>query len=227
MKPFLRSCLAGLIVASLGASFAALAQRSPTGAYGVDSAGRVVKGTFGECWRTSQWSPGTLEECDSDAAPRRAVLAPPPPAPAPEPVAQPVVPAAAPLVVAPRATPLPPRTQNFTLGADASFDTGKAELKPQGKVRLDQLAAKLKDARVDSIAVTGHTDNVGSDAVNQRLSLRRAEAVKAYLMQRGIEPGKIRTAGRGKSTPLADNRSSAGRAKNRRVEVDIKGERTL
>ena len=229
MNQFLRPCLA--IIASLGISAGASAQGSPTGAYAVNNTGQVFKNASGQCWRTLQWSSSTAsEECDPDVAPRKVVAAPPPPAPiaAPAPVAAPApIVAAAPVVAAPKAAPLAARTENLTLGADASFDSGKADLKAEGQAKLDQLATKLKGAQIGAIAITGHTDNIGTDAGNQRLSLRRAEAVKAYLVTRGVEAGTIRTVGRGKANPVADNKSAAGRAKNRRVDVDIKAVRTL
>ena len=146
-------------------------------------------------------------------------------APVPAPVPQ-VVEAPKPVAVAPLA-PLPRRTESITLGADTSFDTGKADLKSEGQAKLDSLTAKLKEVRFDSIVVVGHTDNVGTDAANQRLSLKRASAVKQYLASHGIDPAKIKTAGRGKTVPVADNKTAKGRARNRRVEVQINGTRTL
>ena len=79
----------------------------------------------------------------------------------------------------------------------------------------------------DSIRVTGHTDNVGGEAANQKLSLRRANAVKQYLAKHGIDPAKIKTSGQGKTKPIADNKSAQGRARNRRVQIEINGTRTL
>src|SRR5207245_6177705 len=144
---------------------------------------------------------------------------------APRPQPAPIV--VAPIAAAPAAVPVRARTQSITLGADASFDTGKADLKPEGQAKLGELAAKLRDVSFDSIAVTGHTDNVGTDVANQRLSLRRANAVKQYLATHGIAGEKIKTTGRGKTSPMADNKTTQGRARNRRVEVEIRGTRTL
>jgi OOP family OmpA-OmpF porin len=125
------------------------------------------------------------------------------------------------------AAPARARTESITLGADASFDTGKADLKPEGQAKLGELAAKLKDVSFDSITVIGHTDNVGSEAANQRLSQRRANAVKQYLATHGIAAEKIKTTGRGMTSPVADNKTAQGRTRNRRVEVEIRGTRTL
>ena len=75
------------------------------------------------------------------------------------------------------------------------------------------------------IIAIGHTDSIGSDAYNQRLSVRRAEAIKAYLVSKGIEKNRVYTEGKGKSQPIADNRTAEGRAKNRRVEIEVVGTR--
>jgi OmpA-OmpF porin, OOP family len=223
------SVLPLLLLAALSTSVSA--QTVPNDGYARDPSGQVVKNPFGLCWRTPHWSPEkAIADCDPDyvAKPQpRRVEAPAPalaPAPAPAPkvaeVVQPTPVASAPLA------PMR-RTESVTLGADTSFDTGKADLKSEGQAKLDQLAVKLKEVRYDSITVVGHTDNVGTDVANQKLSLRRANAVKAYLASHGIDAAKIKTAGRGKTSPIADNKTVQGRARNRRVEVQINGTRTL
>jgi OOP family OmpA-OmpF porin len=213
--------LSAAVVASLGVSAGAAAQ---TDAYGTDGSGRVIRDAFGRCLATGQWTPAkAIEQCDPELvqkpAPKKVEVAPPP-----EPIAAPFVPPEPPKLIA---VPSPPRIQTITLGADTSFDLGKTDLKPEGRVRLDELAAKLKGVRIDSIYVTGHTDNVGADEANRQLSLRRAEAVKTYLASKGVSLAKIRTIGRGRSSPVADNKTPQGRAKNRRVEVDLRGARTV
>jgi OOP family OmpA-OmpF porin len=117
--------------------------------------------------------------------------------------------------------------EKVTLTADETFDFDSAVLKPGGKEALDGLVAKLANTEVDSIQVTGHTDSVGGDAYNDKLSLKRAEAVKAYLVSKGIAADKLHTAGAGKRQPVADNKTAEGRAKNRRVEVELAGSRTV
>jgi adhesin transport system outer membrane protein len=124
--------------------------------------------------------------------------------------------AARPAAAAPAAAPA--RT---TFAADALFDFDKSEIKPEGKAGLDALAGKIKGVNLDVAIAVGHTDGVGSDAYNQRLSLARADAVKAYLVSQGIPAARIRTEGKGKSQPVADNATAEGRAKNRRVEIDV------
>jgi OOP family OmpA-OmpF porin len=115
--------------------------------------------------------------------------------------------------------------QKVTYAADAFFDFDKSVLKPEGRAKLDDLVGKIKGINLEVIIAVGHTDSVGSDAYNQRLSVRRAEAVKAYLVSKGIERNRIYTEGKGEKQPVADNRTAEGRAKNRRVEVEVVGTR--
>jgi OmpA-OmpF porin, OOP family len=229
--------LAALIIFASAAG----AQSVSNDGYARDLSSDVVKNPFGLCWHTSQWTEAkAMADCDPDAAPRPIVKAVEVPVARPAamvPVLEPKVTEApkiqapAPIAAAPLApAPMPVRArsaQTITLGADASFDTGKADLKADGQAKLDTLATQLRDVSFDAIRVTGHTDNVGTDAANQRLSLRRANAVKAYLAGHGIDPAKIQTTGRGKTSPVADNKTAQGRARNRRVEVEIRGTRTL
>ena len=217
----------------------ASAQQVTNDAYARDMMGQVEKNPFDLCWRTYSWTPEkAIPECDPGLfpkpAPKPAAAAaepapvvtapPPPPAPSPAPLAAPVTAAA---VVAP--APVPQRRNvSLTLGADATFDSGKADLKPEGRAKLDEVAAKLTEpgVQIDSMTITGHTDSVGSAASNQRLSERRAEAVKSYLVAKGVDGSKIKTVGRGLTQPVADNKTPQGRAQNRRVDVEIVGART-
>lgn len=117
-------------------------------------------------------------------------------------------------------------TEKITLAADVLFDFDKAVIKPDGRSKMDDLVTKLRDVALEVIIVIGHTDSVGSDAYNQSLSVRRAEAVKAYMVSKGVESNRIYTEGKGKKQPVADNRTDTGRAKNRRVELEVVGTRT-
>jgi OOP family OmpA-OmpF porin len=114
-----------------------------------------------------------------------------------------------------------------TFAADTFFDFDRAVLKPEGKAKLDDLVGKIKGITLEVIIAVGHTDVVGSDAYNQRLSLRRAEAVKAYMVSKGIEANRVYTEGKGEKQPVADNKTAAGRAKNRRVEIEVVGTRPI
>ena len=119
-----------------------------------------------------------------------------------------------------------PVHETVTLAGDQEFDFDKADLKPKAQQDLDELAAHIARINVDSIAVIGHTDSVGADAYNDKLSERRANSVRDYLVSKGVDPNKIQASGRGKREPVADNKTKEGRAKNRRVEVKIEGSQT-
>jgi OmpA-OmpF porin, OOP family len=176
-------------------------------------------GTNEYCWRDSGWTPATgVQGCDGVPAP----------APAPAPVAAPApAPAAAPAPApAPAVVPAAPATEKVSFAADAFFDFDKADLKPEGKAKMDDLADKVKGLTLEVVIAVGHTDAKGKDAYNQKLSIRRSEAVKSYLSSKGIDASRIYTEGKGESQPVADNKTDAGRAKNRRVEIEVVGTRT-
>jgi OOP family OmpA-OmpF porin len=155
---------------------------------------------------------------------------PPKPAPAPEPKP---APAPAPEVKpAPKPEPKPepkpapkPVAEKVTFAADVLFDFDKSVIKPEGKSKLDDLANKVKGINLEVVIAIGHADSIGSDAYNQALSVRRAESVKAYLVSKGIEANRVYTEGKGEKQPVADNKTREGRAKNRRVEIEVIGTR--
>ena len=118
-----------------------------------------------------------------------------------------------------------PISEKVSFAADAFFDFDKAVLKPEGKAKLDDLSSKLSGINLEVIIAVGHTDSVGTDAYNQKLSIRRSEAVKAYLVSKGIETNRVYTEGKGEKQPVADNKTAAGREKNRRVEIEVVGTR--
>lgn len=121
------------------------------------------------------------------------------------------------------ATPAPQAAAptKVSLAADALFDFDKSVLKVGGAAKLDELVAKIKGMQLDVVIATGHTDSVGSDVYNQRLSVARAEAVKAYLVSNGVDVKRVRAVGKGETEPVADNATAEGRAKNRRVDVSV------
>ena len=179
-----------------------------------NSSGDAWTNSTGLCWRDANWTPATAAKgCDGAIvapAPAPAVVAPKAEAPAPKPAAP-----------APKA----PAASKVTYAADAFFDFDKSVLKPAGKAKLDDLVGKVKGINLEVIIAVGHTDSVGSDAYNQKLSVRRAESVKAYLVSKGIEKNRIYTEGKGEKQPVADNKTKEGRAKNRRVEIEVVGTR--
>ena len=207
--------------------FASAALATAAGAQSVDNwraaDGTVWKnGTNELCWRDAGWTPATAA-ANSDGAIKPVAPAPAPaaaPRPAPAPAA--AAPAAAPR---PAPAPQPPAATKVTYAADAFFDFNKSVVKPEGKAKLDDLVGKVKGINLEVVIAVGHTDSVGGDAYNQKLSVARAEAVKAYLVSKGIEKNRVYTEGKGKSQPVADNKTNEGRAKNRRVEIEVVGTR--
>ena len=101
------------------------------------------------------------------------------------------------------------------------FDFDRAVLRPDGRQRLDEVVTRIRAINLDVVIAVGHTDSMGSEAHNQRLSLRRAEAVKAYLVNQGVSAERIRTEGRGEAQPVASNDTAQGRAQNRRVDITL------
>jgi OOP family OmpA-OmpF porin len=197
--------------------------------YVEDTRQAIVKDPFGLCWRTGFWTPAQANcECDKDLLPKekceppapRVAEAPPAPPPPPPPAPKPV-------------------TEKVTLAADVLFDFDKAVLRPEGKAKLDDLVGKIKALNLEVVIAIGHTDRIGSKAYNQRLSERRAAAVKTYLVSQGIEPNRIYTEGKGLTQPVKDcpNPSPKGEIRNskqliaclqpnRRVDVEVVGTRT-
>ncbi len=213
------STLAALLASASGAAMAQqpltdIKAATPVSGYAQDARGIVVRDPFGLCWRTGYFTPAlALFECDPDLVPKPVVTPPPPDATPP--------------AVTP---PLAPSAEKITFAADAFFDFDKSTLKPEGKAKLDDLVGKLGAINLEVIIAVGHTDSIGSVAYNQKLSVRRAESVKAYLVSKGVEANRIYTEGKGKSQPIAPNTvngkdNPAGRAKNRRVEIEVVGTR--
>jgi OOP family OmpA-OmpF porin len=168
------------------------------------------------CWRSGVWTPATAHpDCDgADLKPRAK------PAPAPAPVAV-VPPAPPPAPVKPTAAVV---VTKVNLQTDALFDFDKSVIKPEGRARLDQFVKQLSGISYQFVVVVGHTDSIGSDDYNMKLGHRRAEAVKAYLVSQGIRQ-PIQVSSRGEKEPIADNRTASGRAKNRRVVIEVTGTR--
>lgn len=210
---------------------AALAQADfPNQGYLVDGAQKIVKSDKSGCWHTRDWSPArAVMECDPSLMPVAAVTPVPPAA---QPVAAPAQPAAA-VVVAP--VPVTPMTKKMSFSGDALFAFDKADLKPAGVAMLDTLVGQLKGATYDTIVVTGHTDRIGSSQYNQKLSERRANTVKDYLVAQSVTANRIDAQGKGEAQPETKAGECKG-AKNakvvaclqpdRRVDVEVTGSKT-
>ncbi|MFZ2648552.1 MAG: OmpA family protein, partial [Burkholderiaceae bacterium] len=121
--------------------------------------------------------------------------------------------------------PAAPVSEKVTFAADAFFDFDKSVLKPEGQAKLDDLVSKIKSINLEVIIAVGHADFTGTEEYNQKLSVARSEAVKAYMTSKGIEKNRVYTEGKGEKQPVADNKTTEGRQKNRRVEVEVVGTR--
>jgi OOP family OmpA-OmpF porin len=187
---------------ALALAFAAVTATGAASAQTVDNwrnpFGNVWKnGTNELCWRDAFWTPATgIPGCDG------------------VPVAQ-----------APKAVGATPVANKVVFNADTFFDFDKATLKPEGRQLLDQVATQARSIDLETIIAVGHTDSIGTEAYNQKLSERRAASVKAYLVSKGIDANRVYTEGKGESQPVATNKTAAGRAQNRRVEIEIVGTR--
>ncbi|WP_028226796.1 outer membrane protein OmpA [Paraburkholderia ferrariae] len=166
-----------------------------------------MNGTNELCWRDAFWTPATANaKCDGALvaqAPQPPVAPPPPPA---------------------------ITSQKITYQADTLFDFDKAVLKPAGKEKLDDLASKIEALNLEVVVATGYTDRIGSNAYNDRLSLRRAQAVKSYLVSKGVPADRVYTEGKGKRNPVTTGCNQKNRkaliaclAPDRRVEVEVVG----
>lgn len=184
--------------------------------YVIDQRGDVAKSGFGLCWRTGYWTPAmAIAECDPDLAPKAAAPA--------APAAKPAAAAAAPK----------PAAKKVTLAADALFDFDKATLRPEGKGKLDKLVGDMKAIKLEVIIAVGHADRLGKDAYNQKLSERRAAAVKDYLVSKGVEANRVYAEGKGEKQPVTAGKcgKSEKRTKqlveclqpDRRVDIEVIG----
>lgn len=218
-KTVLLALAAGL---SLGASLAQAQER----VYVIDQRDTVVKSGTGLCWRDGYWTPAAAAadklgcECDPDIVPKSSCGA------------APVVPVVKP--VTPIAKPVTPAivAEKVQVAADALFDFGKATLRPEGKAKLDEIAAKAQAIKLEVILAVGHTDRLGSDAANQKLSEKRAAAVKEYLVSKKIDANRVYTEGKGEKQPVTGDKCKGDKATkalvdclqpDRRVAIELIG----
>ncbi|MBU3695023.1 MAG: OmpA family protein [Rhodocyclaceae bacterium] len=224
-------CIALTLVAavSAGASTAALAQDKS--GYWVNTEGTVWRSGYNLCWRAGYWTPAlAIAECDPDlvADSAKSGDAPAPHAAAPE------APTEASSAAAQPIGPQKAAFEKFTFGAETLFAFDKADIRPDAADVLQNVVEKMnRYPEVEVIAVTGHTDRIGSDDYNQKLSERRASAVRSFLVDKGVQGGRIRAAGRGEAEPVVgcgtikgkENRANKSLIQclqpNRRVVVEI------
>ena len=200
--------LATLLAALVAAPGLASAASERSCGYAYDSAGKVVRDSAGDCVRGGFWSPAkAIAECDPVLVKKPEPVAEPAPAPVPQPVAKPA-----------------PKFKTVSLGAGALFDLNSDTIKPEGRAELDALVADIRKlSNVERIEIAGHTDSTGNAEYNRQLSMRRANAVKNYLIDKGIDPRIMTTIGYGEDKPIASNATREGRARNRRVEITLRG----
>ena len=214
----IKSSLALALVAGIG--FGATVAQAQERVYVTDQRDVVAKSGTGLCWRTNYWTPAAAAkdpagcECDKDLLPKE--------------VCEPKMAEAAP------AAPVMPKPagEKITVAADALFDFNKAVLRPEGKAKLDELVTKAQAIKLEVILAVGHTDRIGSDAYNQKLSEKRAAAVKEYLVAKGIEANRVYTEGKGEKQPVTGDKCK-GNAKtkalidclqpDRRVDIEVIG----
>ena len=210
-----------LVVALLaGIGFGATVAQAQERVYVIDQRDVVAKSGFGLCWRTGYWTPAAAAkdaagcECDKDLLPKE--------------VCAPKMAAAT-----PAGAPAPkPAGEKITVAADALFDFNKAVLRPAGKSKLDELVMKAQAIKLEVILAVGHTDRIGGDAYNQKLSEKRAAAVKEYLVAKGIEANRVYTEGKGKSQPVTGDTCKGNKKTkalidclqpDRRVDIELIG----
>ena len=211
-KSLVLALLAGI---GFGASVAQAQER----VYVIDQRDVVAKSGFGLCWRTGYWTPAAAAkdpagcECDKDLLPKE--------------VCEPAPAAAGAAVAGPK-----PAGEKITVAADALFDFNKAVLRPEGKAKLDELVSKAKAIKLEVILAVGHTDRIGSDAYNQKLSEKRAAAVKEYLVAKGIEANRVYTEGKGEKQPVTGDKCKGDKKTkalidclqpDRRVDIEVIG----
>lgn len=201
-----------LAMACLALIGAAHADELTREGYLLDSQGSFVRTGFGDCWHTGSWT-SAMAIADCDPVKMAEVTAP-----------------------APVAAPVRPAPVVITLESDTLFAFDKAVIRDEGRQQLDtEVIGKMKEyPQIERVLVTGHADRIGADAYNLNLSQRRADAVKAYMVEQGVDPARIETAAKGESEPVVAcdevKGGATGRSRelidclkpNRRVVVEIK-----
>ena len=221
MKKTAKHSLMAALAITLGLC-ASFAQAQANSVYVIDGRGEVAKNNFGQCWRTGFWTPAAAAQdkngcaCDKDLIAKEVCE--------PAPKAAPAAP-----VAAPKAASF---GEKVTISADALFDFNKATLRPEGKAKLDDVVSKAGQLNLEVVIAVGHADRIGGAAYNQKLSEKRAAAVKDYLVAKGIPANRVYTEGKGSKQPVTKPNQCKGpkSAKviaclqpDRRVDIELIG----
>lgn len=225
MNKTVKHSIMAVLAATLGLCASLAQAQAVSSVYVIDGRGVVAMDPFGLCWRTAFWTPAAAAtdpngcKCDKDliakdiCEPKAAASA-----------------AAAP--AAPAAPAAKPAGAKITVAADALFDFNKATLRPEGKAKLDEVGAKANSLVLEVVIAVGHADRIGGAAYNQKLSEKRAAAVKDYMVSKGIPANRIYTEGKGSKQPVTkpDQCKGPKSAKviaclqpDRRVDIEIIG----
>jgi OOP family OmpA-OmpF porin len=227
-RTLLQSALIAVFSVAAFAPVIATAQVRNDPGHWVNSQGIVWKNSTGLCWRSGTWTPAqATAECEPELMAKaetptekrvEAPAAAPIPAPAPAPIAAKI------------------QTRKITFSAEELFDFDKAVLKPEGKTGLDKLADEINGVDYETVLVAGHADRIGSNQYNQKLSERRANAVKAYLISKGIPNSRLTSTGMGERQPVTKADDCKGPVskkliaclqRDRRVEVEVVGTKEI
>lgn len=215
-----------LVAATIGLCASLAQAQSADRIYGVDGRGEVVTDPYGLCWRTGFWTPAAAAKdpagckCDKDLLPKD--------------VCEPQAPAPTAAPVKPARPAVKPSNDKVSISSDALFDFNKAVLRPEGKAKLDDVVEQSKRIGLEVVIAVGHADRIGKPAYNQKLSERRAAAVKDYLVGKGIPANRVYTEGKGSKQAVTKAGDCKGpkSAKvvqclqpDRRVDIEIIGTR--
>lgn len=187
MNKTVKHSMMAVLAATLGLSASLAQAQTFDSVYVIDSRGEVATSGTGLCWRTGFWTPAAAAKdkngckCDKDLIPKE--------------ICEPPVPAAA-------APGVKPMAEKITVAADALFDFNKSTLRPEGKAKIDEVVAKSGQLNLEVVIVVGHTDRIGGKEYNQKLSERRAAAVKDYMVNKGIPANRVYTEGKGLTQPV-------------------------
>ncbi len=218
-----------LSLAALCVQFAHAGNKAPNG-YLTDSSGNIVRNSYGECWHTGTWTKAdaVVVGCDGVVAKAEpAVVEKKSENGSSDNAAADTANKADDSVTAAPAAPVAaaPASEKVTFETDTLFSFDKADLQASGKAKLEDLVSKLQGTDIEIVVATGHTDATGPASYNEKLSMRRAQAVANFLISKGLPADRIFAKGKGEQQPIASNKTAEGRAKNRRVDIEVVGRR--